>query len=381
MTSSLTVRGRQQSSLPPRRTWSRGSRQKFYELDNLYKPLQNKAEDRLRALKLIHDTLATLFTPFEPGKEGKDVLPFPDRCEQAAESMSDQTINLSAEYQQAEGPAVCKLLKARLYLRASQNGARIGWANQAQPQLAEGLKLVEPPQGYPKDDLLTHLHIAYLHYLGIVSKLQAQHYKAYEAVVGKKEAEDRATLLKKAFNYYTQAEKEADEAKLAVAKARAHGNLMDWWLLLHAIALEKEDPATPLQRDNLPVAAITIFKNIRDHPEKQVKHLEEKVDELKRGFSERPSAISLVTTAQAECLLALACQRKADPGGDWQKPKAPCDEALRHCHTALAYLKIAWPVFDEKEIFDQKRLHDYHLGPLVDFEGPHQKEFKNLPPG
>jgi hypothetical protein len=333
-----------------------GAREKFTEFDRLFKAVKDDppAQDDAgyQTLFAVHDTFAGLYRQEDDPKD--DPISFPGRCGKAAEGVQDRKIS------SPEHCAVCKLLKARLYLRASQNGALTRNVDRARAQLVGGLESIEADE-QPRPGVSPRLLAAYHNYLGVAYKLQAQ--KAYMEAENKDPPRELIEGLAEAYKHYELSRKLADENAIASSRVRAQNNLTDWWLLICAIHLDTE-LVKKIDWEVLPDdlrERVSLFHK----PAHRVARLEKEMKLLEQGFRVRPTPVLLVTMAQTECLLALACHQnqKAQPQHPMMGPT--CEEARKHLHSALARLEIAADVFfDEKEIFAPGGIRRFHLEPL-----------------
>src|SRR5262249_47545076 len=95
-----------------------GARERFTEFDQLVKAVKDDPpppdDPRYQTLLAVHETFDGLYR--QPDGPKDDPISFPSRCGRAAEKLQDEKIGSPPHC------AVCKILKARLYLRASQNG-------------------------------------------------------------------------------------------------------------------------------------------------------------------------------------------------------------------------------------------------------------------
>jgi hypothetical protein len=288
---------------------------------------------------------------------------FTDLCARAGAGLADDGLD------QWSHPEIGRLLKARLFIRASQNGAHLDELRKALPLLRKGFEEAERAgwRAGPR------VQVAYHNYLGVVLKLQAQREEFKDGAP----PPGRNDLLKEAYGHYRQAHELAEQHGLNDALARARSNVVSYKLMIFALAL---DPAQlkALKGGPLDYEIRTLVDGLSEtNPAHVVECLGAECTQCRLTYAARHSAPTLFTLAQSECLRGLACQRhfERQQAGPLPQRRA-CAEARRAFERALACLEVALMTFDEIVLLDHPQA--YHLGALLEYDQDLELKFQQI---
>lgn len=258
------------------------------------------------------------------------------------------------------------VLLARLYLRASQNGAHGDDVAAAARLLVDNENCLSLS---PKSLNDARIVTAFKNYVGVTAKLEAQCYKKRvaqpHAPIGSvnNDSQDLTSLLNRSFKAYEDALKVAEKSSLSESIRRIQNNQVDWVLLLCSIRLFPKR-APDFDGNRLLPEARSYWLRTKQ-PDKLIELLDEQAELVKRMAHQQLLAPMLVTLAQTECLLAEAInkQLKSASLGTTQPSQSSPEERIRsHLFRALHNLEIAFLSLDEIQILDDLEL--FHLAAL-----------------
>lgn len=340
-----------------------GAQRRFDGYHRLMATLPPDLDPRSSALDSIDRVLNDLYQPI------RGRIRFTDHCAEIAAKYQGEDVHAHSH------PELYVLLRARLYIRGSQNGVYMPDVIAAQALLEEGL--VYLPQS-PSTMEETRIWVAYRNYLGVVHKLRTQWYSKRRRPTSDARSSDmssdRAALFAKAYEYYEQARKMAEEHSLGVALGRVQNNLVDWNLLLFASVLDRNG-ADSIDPTQLP-AALRPRWNSLENPESLVRLIEQQLDDIERNLQKSLMPAFLVTMAQTECLLATAKLRLFGDQDYEELSQVDRSTIKPHLRRALHSLKIAIYSFDEADVL--KHLDIFHLSALVEMDDAISEEFNAL---
>lgn len=345
----------------------------YEEWRELVLRIRKKSGPRYGTLCLVHQAFSELYDPQPPDNPRLlDSGEFLVRC---TEALSDLAPHDNAH------PAIFYLLKARLRLVASQNGVHSQEVHEADELLNKGFMLLDATS---QDDDDVRIRVAYLTYLGVVSKLKAQWLDRSRAQTNPDNShtqptitEDRTYLLAEAYRYYRKAGLLLDQAPLADPRVRLDNNRIDWLLFVLDLKLDPSRCET-VAIGNLPAAARQELGRIHN-PNARVKRLKQLRDEIRRTCPQQRFPQIAVTIAQAECLLARALQDRAtqfnaQPASS--QPSTIDPEAYEMLQSALYRIEFSLPMIDEREIFEHPR--QFYFSALMDLDAGIAKQFRAL---